>query len=60
MIIAGKADLFSRVVQMLVTAQASLPGSRILPGGYYYVPVAISYAKNQTAVPDAHNNGMDV
>ena len=42
---AGQADVFSHVVPMLATAQPSLPGSRILPGSYYNVPVAIGYPK---------------
>jgi ABC-type amino acid transport substrate-binding protein len=50
MIISGQADVFSHVVPMLVNAQASLPGSRILPGSYYNVPTAIGYQKGQ---PDA-------
>lgn len=49
MIVAGKADVFSHVVPMLATAQASLPGSRILPGSYYNVPIAIGYSKGQSA-----------
>ena len=50
MIISGQADVFSHVVPMLINAQASLPGSRILPGSYYNVPTAIGYQKGQ---PDA-------
>jgi polar amino acid transport system substrate-binding protein len=42
---AGEADAFSHVVPMLVSAQAALPGSRILPGSYYNVPIAIGYPK---------------
>jgi polar amino acid transport system substrate-binding protein len=49
MIIAGKADAFSHVVPMLARAQASLPGSRILPGSYYNVPIAIGYPKGRSA-----------
>jgi polar amino acid transport system substrate-binding protein len=49
MLIAGKADVFSHVVPMLATAQPSLPGSRILPGSYYDVPIAIGYGKGQSA-----------
>jgi polar amino acid transport system substrate-binding protein len=46
---AGQADAFSHVVPMLANAQPSLPGSRILPGSYYHVPVAIGYPKGQSA-----------
>lgn len=49
LLIAGKADVFSHVVPMLKTAQPGLPGSRILPGSYYNVPIAIGYAKGQSA-----------
>ena len=45
---AGEADAFSHVVPMLVSAQALLPGSRILPGSYYNVPIAIGYAKGRS------------
>jgi len=44
---AGEADAFSHVVPMLVSAQRGLPGSRILPGSYYNVPIAIGYAKER-------------
>jgi polar amino acid transport system substrate-binding protein len=46
----GEADAFSHVVPMLVSAQAVLPGSRILPGSYYNVPIAIGHAKDRPAV----------
>jgi polar amino acid transport system substrate-binding protein len=46
---AGQADAFSHVVPMLESARPSLPGSRILPGSYYDVPVAIGYAKGRSA-----------
>jgi hypothetical protein len=49
MLIAGNADVFSHAVPMLVTARPSLPGSRILPGSYYNIPIAIGYAKGQSA-----------
>jgi polar amino acid transport system substrate-binding protein len=49
MLVAGTADVFSHAVPMLVTARTSLPGSRILPGSYYNVPIAIGYAKGQAA-----------
>ncbi len=48
LIAAGQADAFSHVVPMLATAQQSLPGSRILPGSYYHVPIAIGYPKGQS------------
>jgi hypothetical protein len=48
----GEADAFSHVVPMLVSAQAGLAGSRILPGSYYNVPIAIGYAKDRPAVAD--------
>jgi len=43
----GQADAFSHVVPMLVSAQADLPDSRILPGSYYNVPIAVGVAKNR-------------
>jgi polar amino acid transport system substrate-binding protein len=46
---AGEADAFSHVVPMLVSAQRMMPGSRILPGSYYDVPIAIGYAKDRPA-----------
>jgi polar amino acid transport system substrate-binding protein len=46
---AGEADAFSHVVPMLVSAQRMMPGSRILPGSYYNVPIAIGYAKDRPA-----------
>ena len=46
LITSGQADAFSHVVPMLVKAQPALPGSRILPGSYYDVPIAIGYSKN--------------
>ena len=49
MILSGQADVFSHVVPMLVNAQANLPGSRILPGSYYNVPIAIGYRKGAPA-----------
>jgi polar amino acid transport system substrate-binding protein len=48
LIAEGKAEAFSHVVPMLVAAQASLPGSRILPGSYYDVPIAIGYPKGRS------------
>jgi polar amino acid transport system substrate-binding protein len=48
-LVAGEADAFSHVVPMLVSAQRALPGSRILPGSYYNVPIAIGYAKDRPA-----------
>jgi polar amino acid transport system substrate-binding protein len=44
---AGQADAFSHVVPMLVSAQPDLPGSRILPGSYYNVPIAAGLAKGR-------------
>jgi polar amino acid transport system substrate-binding protein len=46
---AGEADVFSHVVPMLASAQPALPGSRILPGSYFNVPVAIASAKERPA-----------
>jgi len=46
---AGEADAFSHVVPMLASAQPALPGSRILPGSYFNVPVAIASAKERPA-----------
>ena len=46
---AGGADAFSHVVPMLVSAQRMLAGSRILPGSYYNVPIAIGFAKDRSA-----------
>jgi len=51
---AGEADAFSHVVPMLVSAQAALPGSRILPGSYYNVPIAIGYAKERPSAVAAY------
>ncbi len=51
---AGEADAFSHVVPMLVSAQAALPGARILPGSYYNVPIAIGYAKDRPAAVAAY------
>jgi polar amino acid transport system substrate-binding protein len=54
LIAAGKADAFSHVVPMLASAQPDLPGSRILPGSYYNVPVAVAVAKGRAgAAADA-------
>jgi polar amino acid transport system substrate-binding protein len=51
---AGEADAFSHVVPMLASAQPALPGSRILPGSYFNVPVAIAVGKDRPpAVADA-------
>jgi polar amino acid transport system substrate-binding protein len=49
MIVVGQADAFSHVVPMLANAQPALPGSRILPGSYYNVPIAIAYPKSAPA-----------
>jgi polar amino acid transport system substrate-binding protein len=54
MLKAGEADAFSHVVPMLASAQPDLPGSRILPGSYYDVPIAIAVAKGRAgAAADA-------
>jgi polar amino acid transport system substrate-binding protein len=54
LIAAGKADAFSHVVPMRASAQPDLPGSRILPGSYYNVPVAVAVAKGRApAAADA-------
>lgn len=50
---AGEADAFSHVVPMLVSAQRLMPGSRILPGSYYDVPIAIGYPKGQPSAVTA-------
>jgi polar amino acid transport system substrate-binding protein len=47
LIVKGEADAFSHVVPMLASAQPGLPGSRILPGSYYNVPVAVAVAKGR-------------
>jgi polar amino acid transport system substrate-binding protein len=59
---AGQADVFSHVVPMLASAQLDLPGSRILPGSYYNVPVAIAVAKGraQAASDYAQRFAQDV
>jgi polar amino acid transport system substrate-binding protein len=49
LIASGQADAFSHVVPMLAQAQPALPGSRILPGSYYDVPIAIGYPKGSPA-----------
>ena len=49
LIAAGQADAFSHVVPMLAQAQPALPGSRILPGSYYDVPIAIGYPEGSPA-----------
>src|SRR5262245_47456837 len=49
LIAVGQADAFSHVVPMLAKAQPALAGSRILPGSYYDVPIAIGYPKGSPA-----------
>jgi polar amino acid transport system substrate-binding protein len=49
LIAKGGADAFSHVAPMLASVQGALPGSRILPGSYFDVPVAIGVAKGRTA-----------
>jgi len=44
---AGAAEAFSHVVPMLAAAQRDLPGSRILPGSTFNVPIAIGIAKGR-------------
>jgi polar amino acid transport system substrate-binding protein len=44
---SGAADAFSHVAPMLAAAQGSLPGSRILPGSYFNVPIAIGIAQGR-------------
>lgn len=44
---AGAADAFSHVTPMLAAAQDGLPGSRILPGSYFNVPIAIGMARGR-------------
>jgi polar amino acid transport system substrate-binding protein len=46
---AGEADAFSHVAPMLAAAQGGLPGSRVLPGSYYNVPIAVGTAKGRPA-----------
>ena len=47
MLKAGEADAFSHVAPMLAAVQGDLPGSRILPGSYFNVPIAIGVAKGR-------------
>jgi polar amino acid transport system substrate-binding protein len=47
---AGQAEAFSHVAPMLASAQPMLPGSRILPGSYFNVPIAIAVAKGRSPV----------
>jgi polar amino acid transport system substrate-binding protein len=49
---SGQADAFSHVAPMLAEAQGGLPGSRILPGSYFNVPIAIGVAKGRGAVAE--------
>jgi polar amino acid transport system substrate-binding protein len=49
MLKAGEADAFSHVAPMLAAVQGELPGSWILPGSYFNVPVAIGVAKGRPA-----------
>ena len=57
---AGEADAFSHVVPMLAAAQPALPGSRILPGSYFDVPVAVAVAKHRApAAADAARRFVD-
>jgi polar amino acid transport system substrate-binding protein len=53
MLKAGEADAFSHVAPMLAAVQDGLPGSRLLPGSYFNVPIAIGVAKGRpSAVAD--------
>jgi polar amino acid transport system substrate-binding protein len=47
LIVRGEADAFSHVAPMLASVQGELPGSRILPGSYFDVPVAIGVVKGR-------------
>ncbi len=47
MLATGEADAFSHVAPMLAAVQGDLPGSRILAGSYFDVPVAIGVAKGR-------------
>ena len=49
MLKAGEADAFSHVAPMLAAVQGGLPGSRILPGSYFNVPIGIGVAKGRPA-----------
>jgi len=44
---AGDAQAFCHVVPMLAAVQPQLPGSRILPGSTFTVPVAIASARDR-------------
>lgn len=47
LIARGEAHAFSHVAPMLAAVQGGLPGSRILPGSYFDVPVAIGVARGR-------------
>jgi polar amino acid transport system substrate-binding protein len=49
MLKAGAADAFSHVAPMLAAVQRTLPGSRLLAGSYFNVPIAIGVAKGRPA-----------
>jgi polar amino acid transport system substrate-binding protein len=49
MLKAGEADAFSHVAPMLAVVQGDLPGSRLLAGSYFNVPIAIGVAKGRPA-----------
>jgi polar amino acid transport system substrate-binding protein len=56
----GEADAFSHVAPMLADVQRDLPRSRILPGSYFDVPVAIGVARGRPAeVVDAVRRLVD-
>lgn len=44
---AGEVDAFSHVAPMLAVVQGGLPGSRILPGSCFTVPIGIGLAKGR-------------
>src|SRR5262249_43203292 len=50
---AGDGEAFCHVVPMLAAVQPRLPGSRILPGSTFTVPVAIASARDRPAAAAA-------
>jgi polar amino acid transport system substrate-binding protein len=59
---SGEAEAFSHVSPMLTAVQDGLRGSRILPGSYYNVPIAIGVAKGRPpeAADDAQSFAEEV
>lgn len=49
---SAQADAFSAIHHVLYLIQPSLPGSRIIPGSYMNVPIAIAVAKGYPAAAD--------